>query len=281
MIRLDAIMSAAEVIAAKGWMSKYDAASMMARCLLAFGHSSHAVSVMMRMGSCHAEVWHKIFRKSLVTALEDGGQDELLRAVFDFQSQIKGLETVLDRGVLFALLNQETVLLGLKNYHPQSNSGSFDVDNHQESTDSMNSTLSLSAILNSFASSSCTPPFVRAPIAAASRSQRLKGSASPSSFVGDAARVLQSKLAAATLNVSPDEASHVHARVVRLMSPASLASGDSALPSPDKLQQHAVFRLTGNGSSFMAPSLMRDVVRLCVLACDTGARMLENSSILH
>lgn len=280
MIRLDAIMSAAEVIAAKGWMSKYDAASMMARCLLAFGHASHAVSVMMRMGSCHAEVWRKIFRKSLVTALEDGGQDELLRAVFGFQSQIKGLETVLDRGVLIALLNQETVLLGL-NYHPQSNSGSFDVDNYQESTDSMNTTLSLSAVLNSFASSSCTTPVVRAPIAAASRSQRLKGSASSSSFVGDAARVLQSKLAAAALNVSPDEASHVHARVVRLMSPASTASGESALPSFDKLQQHAVFRVTGTGSSFMAPLLMRDVVRLCVLACDTGARMIENSSILY
>jgi pentatricopeptide repeat protein len=274
--RLEAIMSAAEVIAAKGWMSKHDAASMMARCLLTCGHSSHAASVMMRMGSCHAEVWRKIFRKSLQAALCEGGQDELLRVVFGFQSQIKALEAVFDRGVLMALLHQESALLGLKQHQPQDNAGSFNVDHdHQPSLSSAAGsacdTLSLTSILNSFSISSSTPPSApaSATAGATSRSKRLKGNAA-AVFAGDAARALQSKLAAASLRASPDEASHVHARAMWLMSSPSHSYGGSALSPSDKSQRSIALQIKGSDQSCLNPDIMRDAVRLCALACDTG-----------
>lgn len=280
--RLEAIMNAAEVIAAKGWMSKHDAASMMARCLLTCGHAAHASAVMVRMGSCHAEVWRKIFRNSLVAAVEQGGQDALLQAVFEFQSQIKGLEAAFDRNVLMGLLNQETVLMGLKHYsHPQTNQAvSFDVDRDMNGSGSSVAgssydALSLTAALNSFTyASSSTPASLASPASgSASRPLRSKCRTLASAFASDAARALQSKLAAAALSVSPDEASHVHARAIWLMNSASPAL--ATWPSSESLQRSVTVHLKGNGDSLLAPVLMRDVVRLCALACDTGQRILR------
>jgi hypothetical protein len=269
--RLEAIMSAAEVIAAKGWMSKHDAASMMARCLLTCGHSSYAASVMMRMGSCHAEVWRKIFRKSLQSAMYEGGQDELLKIIFGFQSQIKGLQAVFDRGVLTALLHQESALLGLKHHQSQSNVDHDDESIISSAADIACDTLSLTTILNSFTISLSTPSSPPAPSTsgATSRSKRLKRNAA-AVFAGDAARAIQSKLAAASLLASPDEASHVHARVMWLMSSSSHSRcGNISSPS-DKSQRSIALHITGSDQSCLNPAIMRDAVRLCALACDTG-----------
>jgi pentatricopeptide repeat protein len=284
--RLEAIMNAAEVIAAKGWMSKHDAASMMARCLLTCGHASHASAVMMRMGSCHAEVWRKIFRNSLVVAVNQGGQDALLQAVVEFQSQIKGLEAAFDRNVLLGLLNQECVLMGLNQHQHRHYMGALDSNHDLNSpasyvTGSSYDALSLTATLNSFTyAPSFTPASAASSVSTgASRPQRSKGRTLASAFASDAARALQSKLAAAALYISPDEASHVHARAIWLMNSASSVASMKVSPSYDKAKPSLTVHLFGGGSSVLSPLLMRDVVRLCALACETGQNFTTN--ILH
>ncbi len=272
--RLEAIMNAADVIAAKGWMSKHDAASMMARCLLTCGHASHASAVMMRMGSCHAEVWRKIFRNSLIVAVEQGGQDALLQAVVEYQSQIKGLEAAFDRSVLMGLLNQESVLMGFQHRsHVASLHPDHDLNTSAASISSSSyDALSLTSTLNSFTNVPYSSPASLASSAAASalRSQRSKSRTSASAFASDAARALQSKLAAAALYTSPDEASHVHARAIWLMNSLSPAASTDGVPSPDQAQLSLSVHLGGRCNSVLSPLLMRDVVRLCAIACETG-----------
>jgi len=297
--------------------TQHDAASMMARCLLDCGHASHAAAVMMRMGSCHAEgvaklpfllcvvhyadihctllshpthllpaVWRKIFRASLATMVEEGGQDALLQAIYDFQSQIRMLDAVFDRGVLTALLNQEAALFGSGSsqmHHPSQSYVSYvdsKCDNEYSAISSEGSsatdigstcdTLTLTAALNSFPVSSSAqlplPPPLSSASGAASRVKRSKGS---TAFAVDAARTLQSKLAAAALHNSPDEASLVHARAVWLMRLPSSGPVDKFLSTNTDKLPAAAHR---SEVSCLSPALMRDVVRLCALACDTGER---------
>jgi hypothetical protein len=238
-------------------------------------------------------VWRKIFRTSLVTAVEEGGQDALLQAIFDFQSQIRSLDAVFDRSVLTALLDQEASLQGFRSYHVHESYNSSvhsknvvefsTISDGRSSANDISSTcdtMSLTEILNPFiiASSTHTSPAQSSSsgAGAAYRYKRSKGIAS-SAFAVDAARTLQSKLAAEALQNSPDEASHVHARVVWLMSSPSPTHAPNVSSHTDKFQQSVATHCTANGMYFLSPALMRDVVRLCTLACDTGTLLLRRN----
>jgi hypothetical protein len=208
-------------------------------------------------------VWRKIFRTSLSAAAAEGGQDHLLQAVFNFQSQIKSLEAVFDRGVLTALLNQELVALGFK-HQPHLHSGSFDASHDLSSCDALTLTLTL----NSFVKSSFIAPsslYIDPSGAGSHRSTRAAAADVASAFALVSARALQSKLAAAALAADSDEASHVHARALRLMAPLS---------TPDSVRT-AVGALE---APLAAPSLMRDVVRMCALACEAGQFMFLHNA---